>query len=174
MAFSAQYNELDSYSETTISRKTNCRGFLVGGSIILAIAVTAVIIIALAVPLGVINEKYRSSSAGSMATSPTTTTNSYTTTTNSYTTTMCLTPECVKLAASVLAAIDQTADPCTDFYKFSCGNWIRNTIIPTSEFILVPYLKYVQGYIASYNLSSSRNPCMDLDCTQVENRNLVL
>ena len=127
MAFSAQY-ELDSYSETTISRKTNCRGFLVGGSIILAIAVTAVIIIALAVPLGVINEKYRSSSAGSMATSPTTTTNSYTTTT-------CLTPECVKLAASVLAAIDQTADPCTDFYKFSCGNWIRNTIIPTGEFI---------------------------------------
>ena len=124
MAFSAQY-ELDSYSETTISRKTNCRGFLVGGSIILAIAVTAVIIIALAVPLGVINEKYRSSSAGSMATSPT----------SSYTTTTCLTPECVKLAASVLAAIDQTADPCTDFYKFSCGNWIRNTIIPTGEFI---------------------------------------
>eukprot|EP00731_Ephydatia_muelleri_P003774 Em0001g3774a len=127
MAFSAQY-ELDSYSETTISRKTNCRGFLVGGSIILAIAVTAVIIIALAVPLGVINEKYRSSSAGSMATSPTTTT-------NSYTTTMCLTPECVKLAASVLAAIDQTADPCTDFYKFSCGNWIRNTIIPTNSLL---------------------------------------
>ena len=167
MAYSTQYNELDYHSETTISRKTNCRGFLVGGSIILAIAVTAVIIIALAVPLGVINEKYRSSSAGSMATSPTTTT-------NSYTTTMCLTPECVKLAASVLAAIDQTADPCTDFYKFSCGNWIRNTIIPTSEFIRVPYLLYMQGYIASYNLSSSRNPCMDLDCTQVENRNLVL
>ena len=162
MAYSAQYNELDSYSETTISRKTNCRGFLVGGSIILAIAVTAVIIIALAVPLGVINEKYRSSSAGSMATSPT----------SSYTATTCLTPECVKLAASVLAAIDQTADPCTDFYKFSCGNWIRNTIIPTSEFILVPYLLYMQGYIASYNLSSSRNPCMDY--TQVENRDLVL
>ena len=127
MAYSTQCNEVDSYSERTISRKKNCRVFL---SIILAIAIIVVIIIALAVPLGVINEKYRSSSAGSAAT-----------------TTLCLTPECVKLAASVLAAIDQTVDPCTDFYKFSCGNWIRNTIIPTGEFRRVSYSTHMSTYM---------------------------
>ena len=114
MARATPYHELDSVSDAAIVRKTKGRGCLVG-AIILAIAVIAVVVIAIAVPLGVINEKYLSSST----TSPTTT---------------CLTPECIKLAASVLAAIDQTVDPCTDFYKFSCGNWVQNTIIPTGEF----------------------------------------
>ena len=113
MASSAACHGLDSFPEMT-ARIRNSRGYLVG-AIIFAIAVTA-LIIALAVPLGVINEKYRSSSS-SASTQPATTTT-------------CLTPECVKLAASVLAAIDQTVDPCTDFYKFSCDNWIQNTIIP--------------------------------------------
>ena len=113
-------------------RIRNGRGYLVG-AIIFAIAVTA-LIIALAVPLGVINEKYRSSSSSAS-----------TSTTQPATTTTCLTPECVKLAASVLAAIDQTVDPCTDFYKFSCGNWIQNTIIPTGEFIIV-YASKVYSY----------------------------
>ena len=44
----------------------------------------------------------------------------------------CLTLECADLLANVVTGLDQTADPCEDFYKFSCGNWIDNTKIPGS------------------------------------------
>jgi putative endopeptidase len=30
-------------------------------------------------------------------------------------------------------AIDKTADPCTDFYQYSCGNWIKNNPIPGDQ-----------------------------------------
>ena len=109
-------HDLDSYSEATRIKSNGCR-YIVAATI-LTIAVAAVIIIALGVPLGVINEKY-----GSRVTS----------TSPISDTAMCLTPECIKLAASVLSTIDQTVDPCTDFYKFSCGNWIQNTIIPIAN-----------------------------------------
>jgi putative endopeptidase len=31
------------------------------------------------------------------------------------------------------AAIDKTADPCTDFYQYSCGNWVKNNPIPGDQ-----------------------------------------
>ena len=31
------------------------------------------------------------------------------------------------------AAIDKTADPCTDFYQYSCGNWVKNNPIPSDQ-----------------------------------------
>ncbi|MDE3187493.1 MAG: M13 family metallopeptidase [Acidobacteriota bacterium] len=32
-----------------------------------------------------------------------------------------------------LNAIDKTADPCTDFYQYACGNWNKNNPIPADQ-----------------------------------------
>ncbi|XP_023334270.1 neprilysin-2 [Eurytemora carolleeae] len=42
----------------------------------------------------------------------------------------CLTPGCVKSAATVLEMIDLKVDPCNNFYDFACGNFIKETTIP--------------------------------------------
>ncbi|KAK9239731.1 hypothetical protein V1525DRAFT_16115 [Lipomyces kononenkoae] len=37
---------------------------------------------------------------------------------------VCLTPECVTVAAGILADVDLTADPCDNFFQYTCGGWI--------------------------------------------------
>jgi putative endopeptidase len=32
-----------------------------------------------------------------------------------------------------LSAMDKTADPCEDFYRYSCGNWRKNNPIPSDQ-----------------------------------------
>lgn len=42
----------------------------------------------------------------------------------------CLSPDCVLTASKFIEKIDFAADPCQDFWQFSCGSWIKNNPIP--------------------------------------------
>ena len=42
----------------------------------------------------------------------------------------CTTESCVQLAATVLANMNTSVDPCEDFYNYSCGGWVDDNIIP--------------------------------------------
>ncbi|XP_030381091.1 neprilysin-1 [Scaptodrosophila lebanonensis] len=43
---------------------------------------------------------------------------------------ICMTQECVRTAASLLSAMDMTADPCEDFFQYACGTWNKMHPIP--------------------------------------------
>ncbi len=38
-----------------------------------------------------------------------------------------------EISESVLSAIDKTADPCQDFYRYACGSWIDATPLPSDQ-----------------------------------------
>ncbi|XP_054716984.1 neprilysin-2-like [Uloborus diversus] len=42
---------------------------------------------------------------------------------------LCLTPGCVKAAAEILSNLDDSVDPCDDFFQFSCGGWLNRHAI---------------------------------------------
>ncbi|XP_014207875.1 neprilysin-2-like [Copidosoma floridanum] len=46
---------------------------------------------------------------------------------------ICNTTECKNTASSVLKNMDPTVEPCDDFYRFACGGFHKNTIIPDDK-----------------------------------------
>ncbi|XP_061844573.1 phosphate-regulating neutral endopeptidase PHEX [Colius striatus] len=55
----------------------------------------------------------------------------------------CLTSECIEAAASILSKINQSVDPCENFYRFACDGWIYNHPIPEdmSNYGVYPWLR---------------------------------
>ena len=53
---------------------------------------------------------------------------------------VCITPECVEIAGTILRKIDMKTLPCDDFYRFSCGRWIETFNRPANK---TPYTMFV-------------------------------
>lgn len=46
---------------------------------------------------------------------------------------ICLTKECFESSFNLLDKIDLSVNPCEDFYKFSCGKYMKEAIIPEDK-----------------------------------------
>lgn len=46
---------------------------------------------------------------------------------------LCLTEPCITVASGVLGGLDQSVDPCNDFYDFACGGWIKRNPLPDGK-----------------------------------------
>ncbi|KAJ3726361.1 hypothetical protein DFJ43DRAFT_1195956 [Lentinula guzmanii] len=46
---------------------------------------------------------------------------------------VCLTGDCIMLAASILSSLDTKQDPCENFYEFANGGWLRAHPLPADK-----------------------------------------
>ncbi|CAF1200289.1 unnamed protein product [Rotaria sordida] len=47
---------------------------------------------------------------------------------------LCWSPYCIKAANHLINSIDQSADPCDNFYQFACGTWLKNNETSENEY----------------------------------------
>lgn len=47
------------------------------------------------------------------------------------------------VAGSILNKMDQSVEPCNDFYQYACGGWLRENPIPedSSSYGIYPWLR---------------------------------
>lgn len=46
---------------------------------------------------------------------------------------LCLTEPCITVASVVMGGLDQSVDPCNDFYDFACGGWMKRNPLPDGK-----------------------------------------
>lgn len=53
---------------------------------------------------------------------------------------VCLTEGCILAAAKVFENLDESVDPCDDFYEFACGKFLRETVIPDEQIAVMSFV----------------------------------
>ncbi|XP_036610533.1 neprilysin [Trichosurus vulpecula] len=46
---------------------------------------------------------------------------------------ICKSADCIKTAARLIQNMDDTVNPCTDFFKYACGGWLKRNVIPETS-----------------------------------------
>lgn len=94
---------------------------------------------------------------------------------------LCDIPDCYRVSGQVLQQLNTNVDPCSDFYDFACGGWLRDNLIPARygevsvvtnaerDFLhqsreIVETLPYsIESRSLPWKLQSFYHSCMDLD-----------
>ncbi|KAF7295320.1 Endothelin-converting enzyme 1 [Mycena indigotica] len=75
---------------------------------------------------------------------------------------VCITPECIKLSASILSSLDVSKDPCENFFEFANGGWIASHPLPADkgsfgqfEALSIDNKRVVQHFLETPSATSS-------------------
>uniref|UniRef100_A0A0P6EFD4 Neutral endopeptidase n=1 Tax=Daphnia magna TaxID=35525 RepID=A0A0P6EFD4_9CRUS len=96
---------------------------------------------------------------------------------------VCLTKECILSAATLMESMDESADPCDDFYQFACGGWQKKNVIPhghegISQFSILDGRidRFIKEFFLEYNteldskaINNTRDmydACLDLNAVE--------
>lgn len=52
----------------------------------------------------------------------------------------CMTEGCITAAAKVIENLDESVDPCDNFYEFACGKFLRDTVIPDEQIAVMSFV----------------------------------
>jgi len=58
---------------------------------------------------------------------------------------VCNTAECLEVAARLSRNMNQSVNPCEDFFHFACDKWIEDNPIPPSENEYITFMKKIQA-----------------------------
>lgn len=59
---------------------------------------------------------------------------------------LCVTKTCNETSKELLNSIDETINPCDNFYQFACGNFLKTTVLPNDTKQLISF-KFLQNRI---------------------------
>ncbi len=75
---------------------------------------------------------------------------------------VCNSTACTEMGHFLRASLNSSADPCDDFYEFSCGNWInRHKTIPDSESYIDEWSKLRRDKVVPALMALFEGPNLD-------------